>query len=622
MSHVQRSSGLFLTAFLLAALVGGGAGCASAPKAKAEDPLKYTKKHVKEGHRSLYQNGAFQVPNTSIRLIPAGPSAVELAGEMMGIRARESFTTALTNAADSVVIVSEGAKFTYRTAERMHETTEQGVAAIRSAARENSTQIVYKSTELGKSIAGKSWELAKGTFAQNPGGGLIRGSRALGRDLGESGTHAGLDVASSSLKTAGDLSTGGVERAGKALSFAGKSFITGYATVPAKMRRHAASMGDNIADAGFVRIIKEENVRRGEMAQESLDLLSDTVRDYGKNVAASFRKAGGELRSGAETTGLSLAVLKSLRWVLQGILWDATVKPVSQATAASIGYIGVNLAAFPAMVVVREGVATTKLAVEVTWDAAGMGYDLVAPTGTAAVAGVYGMLDFTGSQLAAGAVGAAGSAAGVTAAAASKTAAVVVKGGGYAAGTAVQYIGVPLASAGIVVGGGTIGTAVGGAGAVTGGAVRVTGETAAVATEVFGNVITGAALVGGTAVSAAGGAAYGVYQVSKAVAVPAGYEVGGGIVLSYGTLSHLAAHSVLAASDCAYLVLSLEGPRWVLYAVKGKVSSGDDVSGGAVVDLKKLREQGEELYYIPVSDEEMKKVVESVYDNLPEGKQE
>jgi hypothetical protein len=159
-------------------------------------------------------------------------------------------------------------------------------------------------------------------------------------------------------------------------------------------------------------------------------------------------------------------------------------------------------------------------------------------------------------------------------------------------------------------------------GTATAGTMFVTGETAAAGTYVFGNVIAGTTLVGGTAASAGAGSAYGVYELSKAVVVPTGYELGGGIVLGYGTLSHLAAHSVLAASDCAYLVLSLEGPRWVVYAVKGKVSTGDELVGGAVVDLEKLRQQGEEIYNIPLSDEEMKKIVDSVYENLPETKED
>ena len=62
-----------LMAFLVLVLC---VGCT----APSGDPLKHTKTLVLEGHRSLYNNGAFQVPNTSIRLIPAGPSALELDG--------------------------------------------------------------------------------------------------------------------------------------------------------------------------------------------------------------------------------------------------------------------------------------------------------------------------------------------------------------------------------------------------------------------------------------------------------------------------------------------------------------------------------------------------------------
>ncbi|MDA8421879.1 MAG: hypothetical protein M0Z89_00915 [Nitrospiraceae bacterium] len=168
--------------------------------------------------------------------------------------------------------------------------------------------------------------------------------------------------------------------------------------------------------------------------------------------------------------------------------------------------------------------------------------------------------------------------------------------------------------------GGTIGTAVGGVGVASGGALFVVGEAGWATTQVFGNTIAGTTLVGGTAVSAAGGTAYGVYELSKSVVVPTGYELGSGIVLSYGTLSHLGAHAILAVSDCSYMVLSLEGPRWVLYAIKGKTGSGEDLPAGAVVDLRKMQESGEEIYYLPVSDGEMKDVVDSVYDNLPEMK--
>ncbi len=595
-------------------------GCATASRKPDDDPLKYTKKLVVQGHASLYENGAFQVPNTRIKLIPAGPDAMELAGEMMGPRARESFTRALSNAADSVEIVAAGTKLSYRTAGKLHEGTAESVKAIRRMSRGNSTLLLYRSSGLAKDIVGSSWDLSKRTLESggDTGKKITQAMRSAGNAIGDSGVEAGTGLASASADAAKTLSRGGTSRAGKALSFAGTSFVVGYATAPHKMKERVSSMGDHLSDAGFASIIREENSRRRKLSGKTVDLISDTIGNYGSDVSDTFKKAGIELTENYRTTGVPLAVLKSVRWILQDILWNATVKPVANITAASLGYIGVNCVAFPALVVVREGVATTTVAVQVTWDAARMTYDIVAPTATAALAGVYGVLDFTGSNLAAGATAAGGAAVGYTGAAVSRTAGVVVKGAGQAAGAAVGYIGVPLASAGIAVGGGTIGTAVGVGGTAAAGTVFVTGETAAAGTYVFGNVISGATLAGGTAVSAGAGAAYGVYEVSKAVVVPSGYELGGGIVLSYETMTQLAAQSVLAASDCAYLVLSLEGPRWVIYAVKGKVSSGDDVAGGAVVDLEKMRKQGEEIDYIPVSDGEMKKVVESVYRNLPE----
>src|SRR5512135_3684583 len=77
-----------------------------------DDPLKNTKKLVMEGHVSLYKNGAFRVPNTSISLIPPGPSALEFIQELSGMRARQSFETSIEKAAASVYVVSEGTKLT------------------------------------------------------------------------------------------------------------------------------------------------------------------------------------------------------------------------------------------------------------------------------------------------------------------------------------------------------------------------------------------------------------------------------------------------------------------------------------------------------------------------------
>ena len=43
-----------------------------------EDPLRNTKKLIKEGHLSLYKNGAFTVPMTTLTLIPPGLPLMKL----------------------------------------------------------------------------------------------------------------------------------------------------------------------------------------------------------------------------------------------------------------------------------------------------------------------------------------------------------------------------------------------------------------------------------------------------------------------------------------------------------------------------------------------------------------
>jgi hypothetical protein len=687
---------------LMAALIVGGCATTKA----GDDPLKYTKKLVAEGHSTLYNNGAFEVPNTGIKLIPPAPDTLTLVSELAGVRAQQSFELSIKRAADSVTIVAEGTKRTYELAKDVHALGGEAADAIDRSISENGTVLVYKSTDLGKTIIGRSWDSAAQLWRSGAGRKIVRSSQGGGEQIVESGVAsgdriiaggkdsgdniiaggiesgnrivvgsaeagdkitaeggvAGKNIVTGSLDTAKDLSTSSIDRSGRIFRYAGTSFVKGYAAVPSNLKQRAAATGTNIKMLGPIGIMRSENEWREEWSQRTIDLFGETIGDYGKTATSSFRKVGEELGENYKTQGVSLSVLKSLRWVLQGILWDATIKPLAKTTGAALGYLSVNLLAFPTVVVVREGVATAELAVQVTVDTAKTGYDIVAPTAIAAVAGVLGVADIAVSQPVAATTSVVGPVVGYTEKGLSAVVGVTVKsggfvagqtvkgagyvsgevvkggsfvsggavkggsivagetvkGGGYLVGQTVQYIGVPLASAGIAVGGGTIGTAVGVTGAMTGGAVVVTGKVGSTTTNVFGNVIAGTTLAAGTAVSAGGGAAYGVYQLSKAVVVPVGYELGSGMVLSYETLSQVSAHSILAVSDCAYMVLSLEGPRWVLYAVKGNLGKGDDLPPGAILDLKKMQEQGEEIVNLPVSDEEMRKVVESIYGNLPE----
>lgn len=611
-SRASRSIAVLIAAIML--------GSCTTPET-ADDPLKHSKKLIVEGHVSLYNNGAFRVPQTSIRLIPPGPDAWELAGSLMGLRARQAFLLALTKAKESVTILAEGTTLSFRIAQGIHQATDTLTGEIAKATRENSTLLAYRSWQDTKGIVGKSWEFSKETAADidRLGVEMVDTSAQHGDDVSQRMNEEGKSIVQQSLDTARGISKDGTTRASDAMSFAWKRFIKGYAAVPSNAKARTIAVSDDIRELNIPGILEEESNRRSRWSKKMTDLAGQTVSNYREDVSHSFTEAKREI-SDYQTSGISLATLRSLSWVLQGLLWDAAIEPIGKISAASLGYIGVNTFAFPTMVVMREGTAMTQIAVEVVWNTSKSGYDLVAPSAIAAVAALYGALDFTGSNLVAGTVAGTGSLAGLSERGLSHVAGATIQGTGYAAGKGLQYIGVPLAAAGVAVGGGTFGVVAGTAEAAASGTLRIAGETGMATTYVMGNVIAGTTLVGGTAATIGAAAWQGYYQMAKAVAVPAGFELAGGMVLSYGTMAHLGAHTILAASDFSYLVLSLEGPRWVIYAVKGKLGKGEDLVPGTMLDLKTMQNTGEEIYNLPVSNEEMKRVVESVYEELPEVK--
>ena len=146
-----------LTLFTLTSLI---MACASTP---THDPLKNTKHLVKEGHKSLYQNGAFHVPNTELNLIPAGPDAWKFAKELSGLKARQSFLTSLQNAKDSVQVISIGSQKTYELSSDIFVNGNNFADSIRQYSRPNSILLIKKSYPHAKHIIGTSWDSAKST---------------------------------------------------------------------------------------------------------------------------------------------------------------------------------------------------------------------------------------------------------------------------------------------------------------------------------------------------------------------------------------------------------------------------------------------------------------------------
>ena len=162
-------------------------------------------------------------------------------------------------------------------------------------------------------------------------------------------------MAGDSIEMAGKVSEKSLKRAGASVTYAKESFVLGYAAPPARTKERARKVGDSISDLSIVKIIKEEDERRGRWAGKAVDLFGETVNEYSGKVSETFGKAGEEFRETYKTSGLSLAALKSLRHVIQGVFWDATIEPMANITAASVGYIAVNTVAFPVMVVTRSG---------------------------------------------------------------------------------------------------------------------------------------------------------------------------------------------------------------------------------------------------------------------------
>lgn len=570
------------------------AACAHDPNPQDRDPLRNTKKLAAQGHATLYRDGAFQVPMTTVHLVPPGPSTLELAEELAGMRARQSFEESVKHARESVNVAKAGVERSAgaasainrgagAVAEQTHGIARFGVDTLKAAPGATTRIIAVSISRAGPVYSG----------TREGGEKIAGGSLDFGRGMSEAADRAASGMMSGTLAGAGAFADGALQMSGRTASFAAEKFVKGYAGVPGQLEARASTVAAAASPSRFANAFGRSREWPSRMSGEFSGVMLDTARNYTRDVDRSLANAAAEMgRERIAESGVSLAALKSLRWVLQGIFWDATIKPVTKMTAGMLGYVTVNGVAYPVLVTVNEGAVVANLAAQVTWNSAASAYEITAPTATAAVAGLLSAGELVGGGALAGTGLVAGTAASAGAYAAGKTTAAVAAGGGYVAGKTVKYVAAPLSSVGVVGGGAVVGVVAGTAVGAAGATVAATGVVAETAARTAGVATAGTVGAGGAVVSVAAGAALGGYELAKAVVVPAGHEVGAGIVLSYGTLSQLGAQSVLAVSDASYMVLSLEGPRWVLYAMKGDLDTG----GNAVPGLKALPGEREALY--------------------------
>lgn len=506
------------------------------------DPLKNTKKLVKEGHTTLYQNGAFQVPATKIKLIPPGPDAVDLAKELSGLRAKESFLKYISEVKASSVVIYEGTKKSYKFAGKVDKAIDQSLSSLRPQLKKDSIVILNSSFASAKNIMGKSWDL---------------GSVSMPK----------VDFKVSDFE-------------------GGKFFVQGYLKLPEKLAKRQENIAESVSVKEFAENFKKSNEFRKNVSDGSTYLITDSFAQYQKQVTESFNNAGEDLEN-ANEFGPSLALFKALGWTIHGIVWQGVLKPIGKLTTGAIGYTIVNGIAYPVVLISKNGYTTSKIAVEILKESALGVAEITAPTLELALSSVLYSGEFIVKE----------GAEKVT-----NTTGFVVENG-------VEYIAAPMGNALLKTGSVVSGVAVGVGGGVLAGAVRGTGEVMGLSSKVVSKTAAGTVLVGGVTAYAVKGTAEMAYEVTKATIVPPALVLGSGLTLSYGTVSQLAGHTVLAASDAAYLVLSLEGPNWVVYSVKGLVSS-NDLPANTVVDLQKLKENGEEIRKVPASPEEIKKIIE------------
>lgn len=583
-----------------------------------KNPVKYSGKLARRGHIDLYQNGAFRIPATEVRIIPKGSTTINIVKDYIGIRARDGFLLALKEAADSVVIVKDGNRKVFQVAKTITREGNQIADQIRKDNREQGIMVIQKSWAASLGIWGDTWAISKELLLEMKlfGDAVILAGKeahdAIDREL----TRKGLKILKTSLRRSALISKGSFKRTRENVSEAVDNMVLGYSALPIKAAADFSAAGKAFKDANPAKIAREENEWRQKYSSKFTGLIVNAGKNYTSNIKTSFKNAVLDLKD-YKNSGISFATLKAIRWVLKGILYDAVIKPVVQITIGAAGFLTVNGIAFPVMVVGKETAQVAYAAVKLTAAALVNTYRVVAPTAILAVAGVFGFFDIVLSNTAAAGSLVGSATAGALLTGTGKTTAVVVRSAGYAGGKAVQYIGVPLASAGIAVAGGVAGAVVAVSGAAAGTTVLAAGETGAAVTQAGAYAVSGVVLSAGSAVVTASGFGRGAYYIVKAGLVPSAYTMGTGLVMGYSAASQLAAHTILGVADFAYLVLSLEGPRWVVYAVRGKLGKGRNIPAGSVLDLNKMRNAGEEIYSVPVSEHEMRKVVNTIKKDFP-----
>jgi hypothetical protein len=613
-----------------------------------QDPLKNTKSLAVKGHTSLYENGAFQIPHTSVKLIPSWDESMSLSTHLGLYSSKASFRVAVSQIKESVLFVKKGAVKSYQASKDVSDQWSKLSEEFDKQTEETGFLVIERSTKLAKGLiyAGydSSLNVSKSLndfsdemLTDHTYKSIIDTSKASDHfynAIALSSEH-GKRVEKESEKYQTDMDTQikknrNSSKSSHILNQGKNKFISGYLALPDK----TATAYEDVQNtkASFRSNLDDASEWRKNLSDQSIGLINDAVINYTDNVSGSFEKAAKEFDSDHEY-GITLPMFKSLGWVLEGAFWQGLIKPVSGIAAGSLGYLTTNGVVYPIWVAGESSVEGARIVTEYTKFAGKVAYYVTAPSlefafasvlsggnylyETSTIGATYGskaankVMSVTSKYLVAGTSRAAGAAATAThlvgGAVLNATTYVVSQVGKKTTGIVTKAIILPAAFIGTnAISTGT-GIVVAGTGSAVGSTTIATGKAVKLSSSLVEGSIVAAGTLTGTAVSSAYAAGATIYHAGYSVAVPSAYLASSGIVLSYGALTHLGAHTILALGDVSYAVLSLEGPNWVIYGVKGKIKDFDP-AGGAVLNLKNMEENGEEFTRVPLSKEESDKL--------------
>lgn len=571
-------------------------GCASGDK---DDPLKNTKKLMESGHKSLYYNGAFEVKGTSIKLIPSfAESEVFIAGRRFGL-AKQGWSENVKKAKESYQILKQGKDISFKAGDKISKEGTEIAKALGNTATDDGVYIISKSLAASYGLIGTSVSTGKDVHDS-----IVEESVILRKKMNQFA-----DSLSESDFPAPDRPEFS-ERAKeykKEFKDGVDSFVIGYVDMGDYFAKTLEDSKRNITESGGAgKDFKDSLVNFVSEANSSLtSSLKEIVFSYGEDTKKEFSESKKEIESIADGEGAGWAFLKASIWAVKGVVYDGGVKPFAQVGAVMVGYAAVN-SIWPVAIVGGVGAKALKVLVEVVKvGVSGVVY-LIAPNAKLALAGIVGSAKFIGGE----AFNAADVSSRKGANAALYTSSKAVQATGIITEKTGTYVLAPAALGGTVIGQSLVGGGVAVGGSVVGGAVvGTTGTASAVVytgTKAADYTVSGV----GTGLSGGVAAGYGVYYSAKAVGIPAGVTIGSGVVLSYEAVAQLSAQTILAVSDVSYLVLSMEGGKWVVYGIKDTTGKAKTLLSGAVVDVDQIRKEGNEVIKVPATDEEIERMLD------------